>query len=168
MRAFFVATTVIVSALLGTARAAGEPAPQPAPPVKKLDPGVKEDLAKIQGTFAHEVRDPKGKSLGRIVKYIKGEREMVVHERADGQVTHAHRADIEITRARNVRLLRFYNAEIIEGPKKGEKFGPGAYVYRVDDDTFTEAIGFFVGQEKSAPGVRVYTRIKDSPAVEEK
>jgi hypothetical protein len=137
-------------------------------PPKKADPGVKEDLAKLQGTFAHEVRDRQGKSLGRIVKYIKGEREMVVHERADGEVTHAHRADIEIARARNVRLFRFYNAEVIEGPKKGQKFGPGAFVYRIDDDAFTEAMGFFVGQEKSAPVIRVYMRIKDAPPPNEK
>ena len=37
-------------------------------PAKRVDPGVQEDLARIQGTFAHEVRDRQGKSLGRIVK----------------------------------------------------------------------------------------------------
>ena len=83
---------------------------EPKPPEKAPAPGpsaqrrptpaevAKADLAKVQGTWEHEVRDPQGKRLGRVVKHIQGNKEMVVHERADGQVTHAHRVDIEVGR----------------------------------------------------------------------
>ena len=167
---------ILVRALCATVLGTEEPeapkpeapksAAKPSAPTRREDPGVKEDYEKIQGTFAHEVRDKEGRVRGRIVKYIKDRKEMIVHERADGVVTHAHRADIELGRMRGIRLFRHYNGEIIEGPQKGQKFADGVYIYRIDDRAFTEAFGFFAGQEKQAPVVRMYMRLKDDPAAE--
>jgi len=126
------------------------------------DEGAKRDLAMVQGTWEHEVRDRQGKVLGRIVKHIQGNKEMVIHERADGKVTHAHRVEFQVLRANGVRVFRFFNGEVMEGPNKGQKMGdPASYVYRVTEDAFTEISGFIVGQEEQPITARLYKRLKE-------
>jgi hypothetical protein len=123
---------------------------------------AKKDLAKVQGTWVAEGRDPRtGKFLGRIVKYIKGNKEMVVQEGPDGQVVNAHRVDFEVSRLGAVRLFTYYNAEITDGPQKGQKMPPYTYIYRVDDKAFTEVMGMLVGQERQTPSARQYKRVED-------
>jgi hypothetical protein len=145
--------------------AAKKPAAQakPSAPKQGADDAAKRDLAMLQGTWEHEVRDRQGKVVGRMVKYIQGNKEMVIHERADGKVVHAHRVDFEPLRAHGFRVFRYGNAEILEGPNKGQKMNPGAYVYRVTEEAFTEVNGFMVGQEEQAISARVYKRVKDQP-----
>jgi hypothetical protein len=154
--------------LPATSRAADDAAAAP-PDVgvdarAKDNAGAKEDLAKVQGIWASEVRDRQGKLVGRVVKYIKGNKEMVVQERADGQLTGSHRVEFEVSRVEGIRLYRFFNGEVTDGAQKGQKMGPYTYVYRVDDDTFTEVFGFSVGEEKRAPVLHIYKRIKDADA----
>src|SRR5688500_8928818 len=113
------AGTLVVNALLlapSHVRAQAESKPPektpPAAPGAERRPTpaevAKDDLAKIQGTWEHEVRDPQGRRLGRVVKHIQGNREMVVHERADGQVTHAHRVDFDVGRFGSVKVFRYF------------------------------------------------------------
>jgi hypothetical protein len=124
---------------------------------------AKQDLAKVQGTWVAEGRDPRtGKRLGRIVKFIKGKKEMVVQEGPDGQVVNAHRVDFEVCRLGAVRLFTYYNGEITEGPQKGQKMPPYTYIYRVDDKAFTEVMGMLVGQERQTPSARQYRRVEDA------
>jgi len=165
--------------LLATPYVAAQDEPKPPAKTPPAPPGgsgrrptpaevAKEDLAKVQGTWEHEVRDPQGKRLGRIVKHIQSTKEMIVHERADGQVTHAHRADFEVGRFGPVEVFRWFKGEAIEGRQKGQKGAQGAYVYRVDDKTFTAAMSFLVGQENQPATLRVYTKVKaaEAPAAE--
>ena len=124
---------------------------------------ARQDLAKVQGTWAAEGRDPRtGKFLGRIVKYIKGNKEMVVQEGPDGQLVNAHRVDFQVSRLGAVRLFTYYNGEITDGPQKGQKMPPYTYIYRVDDKTFTEVMGMLVGQERQTPSARQYKRVEDA------
>jgi hypothetical protein len=124
---------------------------------------AKQDLAKVQGIWAAEGRDPRtGKSLGRIVKYIKGNKEMVVQEGPDGQVVNAHRVEFQVSRLGAVRLFTYFNAEITDGPQKGQKMPPYTYIYRVDDQAFTEVMGMLVGQEKQTPSARQYKRLENA------
>lgn len=152
------------AALVAAAPADKPPATRPTTAPTRHVPSAaeKEDFAKIQGTWECELRDEQGKVRGRIIKYIQGDKEMVVHQDVGGKVVHAHRVQFELRRSNGVRLFGFYNAEIIDGPQKGQKMANGAYVYRVDDKTFTEAMNFFVGQESAAPYIRVYRKVKDA------
>jgi hypothetical protein len=124
---------------------------------------ARQDLAKVQGTWAAEGRDPRtGKSLGRIVKYIKGNKEMVVQEGPDGQLVNSHRVEFQVGRLGAVRLFTYFNGEITDGPQKGQKMPPYTYIYRVDDQTFTEVMGMLVGQEKQTPSARQYKRVENA------
>jgi hypothetical protein len=84
---------VAVVTLLAPLAAAAEDKPPKAvlpPGAVRVTPAddaaaAKEDLAKVQGVWASELRDRQGKPVGRIIKYIKGNKEMVVQEGADGQ-----------------------------------------------------------------------------------
>ena len=160
------ASALIVVALLASADE------QPKPPPFKASPAnidnaaeAKEDLKKVQGTWSADVRDPRtGKPLGRIVKYIKGNKEMVVQESADGKIVEAHRVDFEVNRLGAVRLFTYYNAEITEGPQKGQTMPPYTYIYKVDEQFFTEVMGMLAGQEKQAPSARVYKRVENAEA----
>ena len=155
-------TLSIAASAIAQEKAAAPQAPKrPAAAAKAMDEGAKRDLAMLQGTWEHEVRDRQGKVLGRIVKHIQGTKEMVIHERPDGKVAHAHRVDIEVLRAHDVRVFRFTNGEILEGPNKGQKMEGSAYVYRITEDTFTEVFGFIVGQEQQQITARVYKRVKE-------
>ena len=120
------------------------------------------DLTKVQGTWVAEGRDPRtGKVLGRVVKYIKGNKEMVVTEGPGGQVVEAHRVDFEVGRLGAVRLFTYYNGEVTDGPQKGQKMPPYTYIYRVDDKAFTKVMGMLVGQERQTPSARQYRRVDD-------
>jgi len=163
-----VAFVCLLVAFTVAVAAADEPAkgltPEPSLNGKAADEAnAKQDLAKVQGTWAADVRDPRsGKPLGRIVKYIKGNREMVVQESADGKIIEAHRVDFEVGRLGAVRLFTYYNAEITDGPQKGQKMPPYTYIYKVDDQTFTEVMGMLVGQEKQTPSARQYKRVENA------
>jgi hypothetical protein len=141
---------------------AGKRAPKPPPSGDAADdPGAKEDLAKVQGTWAAEVRDRQGKPAGRIIKYIDGNREMVVEELADGKIASAHRVQFRVTRQGPVRLFTFFNGEVTEGPRTGQKMGSFTYIYKVDNERFTEVMGMLIGQERQAPTARVYKRVEN-------
>lgn len=147
------------------AGSAGKPATQAKSPA---DDGAKRDLAMVQGTWEHEMRDRDGKVRGRLIKHVQGNKEMVIQEGAEGKVTAAWRADFEVFRAHGVRLFRFRDLEVLEGPNKGRKMsGPHVYVYRITEDAFTEVMGFMIGQEEQAISARVYKRVKEQPEVKE-
>jgi hypothetical protein len=165
-RILFVA--VCLAALSAAPASAQDPTtglvPEPSLNGKAADEAnAKLDLAKVQGTWAAEGRDPRtGKFLGRIVKYIKGNKEMVVQEGPDGQVVNAHRVEFQVSRLGAVRLFTYFNAEITDGPQKGQKMPPYTYIYKVDDQTFTEVMGMLVGQEKQTPSARQYKRVENA------
>lgn len=106
-----------------------------------------EELAKeIQGTWRLE------QDNGRYsVKTISGLTGKLTRYDADGNVTHAHESEFDLSEHDGIRRFRLKKLTITAGPDKGmvvpEVFLDG-YVYRIEGDEFIEAQGLEAGGRK--------------------
>jgi uncharacterized protein (TIGR03067 family) len=117
-----------------------------------------DDLARIQGVWERKTgHDVPG--MVRATKEIHGNHEVVTYYGQDDKLIGAHEVDFEVQRFGPVKVFTFSNWVSTAGPSKGHK-SPAAvsYIYRVDDNTFSEAWGFMPGQENRPPMVSMWVR----------
>lgn len=118
------------------------------------------DLAKVQGKWEATFPDKDGKAH-RMTKEIEGNKEIVHVYGEKGEVMQVWTVDFRLEDTGKVRIFTFFNAKMLEGPNKGKEYKEKtSYLYRVEDDTIAEVWGFLKGQEKMAPSVKVWKRIK--------
>ena len=127
-------------------------------------PDVEDDLKALQGTWERTQVIPgqQGPQQGRVVKEVKGNREIVRSYDKDGKESYAHAVEFRLERQGDVRVYTFFNREVIAGPNKGQMVAePASYIYRLRDDTFEEVWGFLPGQEKRELLAAKWRRVKD-------
>jgi hypothetical protein len=118
------------------------------------------DLAAIQGTWERSLADNHGKAAGRVEKRTGDHQETVTCYGADGTVLASHSAEFKLARNGPVRVFS-YSVEVTEGADKGTRY-TGAYISRVQGDTWYEIHGMMIGQEKETPGVLVWKRARET------
>ena len=120
---------------------------------------LKNDLAKLQGTW--ELTRRAGNRTIRSVKTIEGNKTRLTRFAPDGVIYWAHTSEFKLSISGQARIFTFFNLEVTAGRNKGEKAEkPCSFIYKVDDDTFSEAHGFLIDEEDGAPRVAVWKRVK--------
>ena len=121
---------------------------------------LEDDLAKVQGVWERKTgHDIPG--LVRATKEIHGSHEVVTFYGKEDKVLQAHEVDFELQRYGGAKVFTYSNWVATEGLNKGHKSAkPVSYIYRADDNTYTEAWGFMPGQENRAPLVMMWVRRK--------
>lgn len=116
------------------------------------------DLAKVQGLWERKTgHDIPG--LRRATKEIRGTHEVVTYFGDEDKLLGAHEVDLNVERRNGIRIFTYSNWVGTAGPEKGHKSPqPVSYIYRADDNTFTEVWGFMPGQEGRAPLVLMWVR----------
>jgi Tol biopolymer transport system component len=108
------------------------------------DPGLKEDLAALQGTWTTELRDDKGNTLVA-VKQIEGNKE--VYTLLNGQEV-VLRREVEFRLSRLDNKVRVFTVTAVKGPDGADQrtlSGAGrSYLYKVEGDSFFEVEGLLV------------------------
>jgi hypothetical protein len=157
MTRYVMATALLVSLLVGFSSLLRTAATGAENPEDRL---LKEDLASIQGAWELTVPDDVAKTDGRIVKHIRGNRDVGSHYTPDGKLCYEHVAEIELRRSGPVQV-HFYSLEVTLGPDKGAK-SRGSFIYKVMGDTFYEIGGVMIGEEKVRPYVMTWRRLRET------
>lgn len=124
-----------------------------------LEEVKKADLAKMQGKWELLHKDGNGNPI-RSVKEIKGNKTFLTRYNDKGEVFHAHTSELELTVTDRVRIHTWRIMEVTAGPNKGDKYpGPAAYIYTIDDSSWTEVWGLLRG-DRRPPAMFVWKRVK--------
>lgn len=125
---------------------------------------VASNLPKLQGVWEGKILIPESTGkLARMTKEINGNNEVVTYFDEENNVLRKHHNQFRLSKNDNSDVWTFFNGEILEGPKKGEKFsGPGSYIYRLTENNIHEIHGFRnVSANAGQPVVIVWTRSKN-------
>lgn len=132
---------------------------------KSVEELEREDLDQIQGDWERPILDAQNVVVGRAVKSIAGNVEIVTYSDRSGKVLHAHKTTIEVRRLGPVRVFLYRDKEVIDGPNKGQKTkGTGGYIYKVNKGRFTEVTSLFVGQENQKSEIRIWAKVPKQDA----
>ena len=124
--------------------------------------GLKQDLARVQGAWRRQFVDQNGRVAGWALKEIEANGEAISYYDNDNKLLSSHSVTFELERAGQFRVFRHSPITITGGPDKGARSERGGrYVYRVNQDTFTETQGFLVGEEAQPPTIIVWKRLKE-------
>lgn len=126
------------------------------------DKAKPDDLALVQGTWERVVKGRTEGPVARVVKEVRGNKEIVTYYDEAGKVVRQHKVDFVLDSAGAVKVFTFSNQEILEGPDKGRKYpGTVSYIYRVSPREFGEIWGFLPGQEERPTLLLVWKRVKE-------
>ena len=122
------------------------------------DEGLKEDYRRLEGTWETEVRD----AQGNVVTVVKSERDrksVVTAYDHKGNVLHSHTSDFELKCVGDVRIFRYSNRTVTQGPDKGTiQKEPREYIYKIVGDRMYEIQGALISQERQSPSITVWKR----------
>lgn len=116
------------------------------------------NLQSLQGTWERTGRG-NDKQIVTVRKQITGDSETITYTDKDGTVLREHRAEFKLEVSGRIQLFTYFNLRVTAGAKKGElQAAPSSYIYRLDDDEFTEVHGMLVG-DKGTVRVSTYQRV---------
>jgi hypothetical protein len=120
------------------------------------------EMKKVAGRYERLVRNAAGTTF-RIIKEELPEGQSIVTTYDDvGNVVVAHTATFKVEKRGPVGVFSFFNLVVTAGPQKGHtELGTNSYIYRVDDDSFTEAWGLLEG-DTNPPQMLIWRRIKEA------
>jgi hypothetical protein len=117
------------------------------------------EVRRLQGRFERTFKNDAGTTF-RIVKDVVGNHSTVTtYDDADNVVA-AHTSSFKVEKRGSVRVFSFFNLLVTAGQAKGhQQLETRSYLYRTDDETFTEAWGLLEG-DPSPPRMAVWKRVK--------
>ena len=116
--------------------------------------------ASIEGKWETNGKDADGK-LVRIVKEHKGGQTTRTVYDDKGEIVLQHKSQYELRKTDKVQVFTYFNLEVTAGPGKGQRFaGPGAYLYRIEGDSFYEVQGALL-EDKGSPRIVVWKRVQE-------
>jgi hypothetical protein len=122
------------------------------------DGGLKDDYRRLEGSWETEARDPGG-NVVTIVKTERDRTSVVTSYDHNGNVLHSHSSDFELKRAGDVRIFRFWNLTVTQGPGKGTiQKEPQEYIYKIVGDRLYEIQGALISPERQPPSMNVWKR----------
>lgn len=119
------------------------------------------ELKRVVGRYERLVRNAAGTKF-RVVKEELPEGQSIVTTYDDvGNVVVSHTSTFKVEKRGPVRVFSFFNLEVTAGPQKGHtEPATNSYIYRVDDNSFTEVWGMLEG-DPNPPQFVVWKRIKE-------
>ena len=103
-----------------------------------------DELVQLQGVWQTDLK--RGDETLRIQVENRGNRQTLRTYR-EGQLTHEHIVEFELSRAGGAKVFRWKNGENTFGPRKGKPMPDGAFIYRLKDGRWTTISGFLDGEE---------------------
>lgn len=157
------ALVLTVSFLAGLAFAAeATPSERHAEAAKKLldlPEASEADYAQVEGAW-ELAQDTSGPATGRRVKTHQAGKTTVTAYDADGNIVGQHNSEYKLKKSGLIRIFVYFKVVPATGPSKGHEFpGPFYYAYNVQDNTFIEANGLLVGDDRS-PRMIFWKRVK--------
>src|SRR5262245_28493334 len=117
-------------------------------------------LKKVEGRYERFVRNPAGTTFRVIKEELEGGQSIVTTYDDVGNVVVAHTSTYKVEKRGPVLVFSFFNLVVTAGPNKGlTDPATNSYIYRVDDDSFTEVWGMLEG-DPNPPQMIVWKRIK--------
>jgi len=130
------------------------------------DETTRRDLDAVQGKWERPLPDQTGRVIGRAVKEIEGTKETISYFGPNGEVLQVHTVKITLERTPNVMVFHHSGIEITAGPNKGKKSPhPGAYLYKVEGDTFLEIQGLMIQEKSETMKVLKWQRVVEEDEV---
>jgi hypothetical protein len=118
------------------------------------------ELRKVEGRWERIAHNAAGTRF-RIVKDVAGELDTVTTFDDLGNILDAHTSTFKLEKRGPVRVFSFYNVVVTAGINKGHiEAATSSYIYRVDDETFTEVWGMLEG-DKRHPNMLIWRRMKE-------
>ena len=120
------------------------------------------ELKKVEGRYERFVRNQAGTTFRVIKEELEGGQSIVTTYDDVGNVVVAHTSTYKIEKRGPVRVYSFFNLTVTAGPNKGlTDPATNSYIYRVDDDAYTEVWGMLEG-DPNPPQFLVWKRIKEA------
>ncbi len=120
--------------------------------------GLTEDYRQLEGSWEMEQRDAQGR-VSTVVKSERDRKSLVTVYDHNGNVIHSHTSEYELKRCGDVRLFRFRNRTVTQGPDKGViQKEPREYIYKIVGDQLYEIQGALISQPRESPRIGVWKR----------
>jgi hypothetical protein len=121
------------------------------------------EMKKVEGRYERFVRNQAGVTFRTVKEEFANGQSIVTTYDDVGNVVVAHTATFKVEKRGTVRVFSFFNLTVIAGPQKGHtEVGTNSFIYRVDDESFTEVYGLLEG-DPNPPLMIVWKRIKEAP-----
>lgn len=118
------------------------------------------DLAALQGRWETTLRTRAGAIQN--VQTIAGNQSTVDRFNEDGVLVESHTAQFRLRITPDVRVLTYFDLEVTNGPRQGQKFkGPKSFVYVLKNEAWVEARGILTDQQDGPPRMVVWRKIAD-------
>lgn len=122
------------------------------------DAGLKEDYLQLEGSWEREQRDSEG-NVSTVIKSERDRKSVVTVYDHKGNVLHSHTSDYELKRCGDMRIFRYWNRTVTQGPDKGSiQKEPREYIYKIVGDRFYEIQGAMISQQRESPRIGVWKR----------
>ncbi len=123
------------------------------------DAALQQDYAAIGGTWQREMRDEQGRTLV-VTKSEQDGMSLVTIRDAQGKILHSHHSQYKLERSGEVRIFRYWNRTVTDGPDKGRiDTQTRSYIYRIHADRFYEIHGLLL-EDTGRPSVIVWERVE--------
>jgi hypothetical protein len=118
-----------------------------------------DELKRLEGRYERTFANTAGTQF-KVIKEVVGDQSVVTTYDDVNNVIDSHTSTIKVEKRGPVRVHSFFNLLVTAGPSKGEQqFETQSYIYRADDETFTEVWGLLEG-DPSPPRMIYWKRVK--------
>jgi YD repeat-containing protein len=134
--------------------------PEAAKKLLDLPEASEAEYAQVEGTW-ELAQDTNQANRWRRVKSHQAGKTTVTAYDAEGKIVGQHNSEYKLKKSGLARIFVYFNVVPATGPSKGHELpGPFYYAYNVQDNTFVEAYGLLVGDDRS-PRVLLWNRVKE-------
>ena len=129
--------------------------------VRAADEENAAEVKRVQGSYERYFQNAAGTKF-RAVKEVGDGRSLVTTFDDVGNVVESHTSEFKVEKRGPVRVFSFFNLVVTAGPSKGHtQFETNTFIYRVDDESFTDVWGMLEGDGRP-PQMTVWRRIKEA------